>query len=74
MELIRQKQAGLQGNHGYNELKSRVHERLIDILDLSVIDSLDREQSRREIKKVIQGILVKTASRSPSTRRRGNSF
>ncbi len=58
MELIRQKQAGLQGNHGYNELKSRVHERLIDILDLSVIDSLDREQSRREIKKVIQGILA----------------
>jgi pilus assembly protein CpaF len=58
MELIRQKQAGLQGNHGYNELKSRVHERLIDILDLSVIDSLDREQSSREIRKVIQGILA----------------
>jgi pilus assembly protein CpaF len=58
MELITERQAGPQAHRDYNELKSRVHDRLIDILDLSVIDAIDKEMSRREIRKVIQGILA----------------
>jgi len=57
MRLITGREEGLQANPGYNELKSRVHDRLIDILDLSIVDSLDKESSRREIRKVIQGII-----------------
>jgi pilus assembly protein CpaF len=40
-----------------NELKSRVHDRLIETLDLSLIDSLDQDMLRREIRNVIEGIL-----------------
>ena len=58
MELITERQAGLQTHRDYNELKSRVHDRLIDILDLSIIDSIDRDMSRREIRRVIEGILA----------------
>lgn len=39
------------------ELKTRVHERLLEVLDLSLIDSLDRQMLRREIKKTIERIL-----------------
>ncbi len=40
-----------------NELKSKVHDRLIETLDLSLIDSLDQDMLRREIRNVIEGIL-----------------
>lgn len=42
----------------YNDLKSRVHERLIDILDLSLLDTVDREMLRGEIRRVIESILA----------------
>jgi len=58
MELNADKLTRLQANPEYNELKTKIHDRLIDILDLSIIDSLDRDVSRREIKKVIEGILA----------------
>ncbi|MFQ5964206.1 MAG: CpaF family protein [Candidatus Scalinduaceae bacterium] len=40
-----------------NELKTRVHDRLVETLDLSLIDSLDQDMLRREIRNVIEGIL-----------------
>ncbi len=58
MELNADKLTRLQANPEYNELKTKIHDRLIDILDLSILDSLDRDASRREIKKVIEGILA----------------
>ena len=40
-----------------NELKSKVHNRLVDIMDLSLIDSLDQDMLKREIGKATEIIL-----------------
>lgn len=40
------------------ELKTKVHERLVEILDLSLIGSLNHDMLRREILKVIERILL----------------
>ncbi len=40
-----------------NELKSKVHNRLVDIMDLSLIDSLDQDMLKREIGKATEVIL-----------------
>ncbi len=58
MEVIRQEPTGLQQSPQYNELKTKVHGRLIDLLDLSIIDSLDGEFLKREIRRVTEGILA----------------
>jgi pilus assembly protein CpaF len=42
----------------YFELKTRVHDRLINIMDLSLIDSVDESMLRQEIKKLVERILV----------------
>lgn len=42
----------------YNDLKSRVHDRLIDTLDLSLLDTVDGDMLRGEIRRVIEGILA----------------
>jgi len=39
------------------ELKTRVHQRLLEVVDLSIIESVDQNVLRREIKKVIERIL-----------------
>ena len=41
----------------YNELKSKVHDRLVDMLDLSLIDSLDRSRVS-----IISGVTVNASS------------
>ena len=38
----------------YNDMKSRVHQRLLDLLDLSLIDSLDKETLQREIRRTVE--------------------
>ncbi len=40
------------------ELKSKVHERLMEVVDLSLVDSLDRNALRQEIGRVIEKILA----------------
>jgi pilus assembly protein CpaF len=42
----------------YGELKTRVHERLIDMLDLSLIDRIEPEELKREIRRTIEEILA----------------
>jgi pilus assembly protein CpaF len=49
----------------YNELKTRIHDRLIDIMDLSVIDRLEKDVLREEIGKLVQIILVDDFSSMP---------
>ncbi|MFO0794280.1 MAG: CpaF family protein [Candidatus Brocadiaceae bacterium] len=39
------------------ELKAKIHERLLEVVDLSIIDSLDRNTLRQEIGRVIERIL-----------------
>lgn len=41
----------------YYELKTRIHDRLIDLIDLSLIDSLDSYTLRSEIKGLVERIL-----------------
>jgi len=41
----------------YNELKTRIHDRLLDLMDLSLIDSLEKDILRQEIRKLVLRIL-----------------
>jgi pilus assembly protein CpaF len=42
----------------YQELKSRLHDRLLDLLDFSLLDSLDKAALRHEIVKLVEQILT----------------
>jgi pilus assembly protein CpaF len=41
----------------YFDLKARIHDRLLDIIDLSVIDKLDREELSFQIRNIVERIL-----------------
>jgi pilus assembly protein CpaF len=41
----------------YYELKTRIHDRLIDLIDLSLIDSIDHHTLRSEIRSLVEKIL-----------------
>jgi pilus assembly protein CpaF len=49
----------------YNEFKSKVHERLVDVLDLSLIDTLGRAALEREIQRAVDYILSEGDFRVP---------
>jgi pilus assembly protein CpaF len=49
----------------YSELKTRVHDRLLDVLDLSLIDTLEPDQLRREIRRAIEAILAEDRQTMP---------
>ena len=49
----------------YSELKTRVHDRLLDALDLSLIDTLEKDQLRREIRRAIEVILAEDRQTMP---------
>jgi len=53
------KVAGSRGHASddYFELKTRIHDRLLDLLDLSLIDSLDQHLVKSQIRTVVQRIL-----------------
>jgi pilus assembly protein CpaF len=48
------KQQSFAQTNEYNEMKVRLHGRLLDILNLSLIDSLDKKTLQREIRKAIE--------------------
>ena len=50
--------AGNPSLAGYHELKGRVHERVIEVLDLSAAAALDEESLKRELGRLIQRILT----------------
>jgi pilus assembly protein CpaF len=50
--------ASAPGLAGYHELKGRVHERVIEVLDLSAAAALDEESLKRELGRLIQRILT----------------
>ncbi|AMK12709.1 MAG: CpaF family protein [Pseudodesulfovibrio sp.] len=41
----------------YFDIKTRIHDRLIDMIDLSILDSLSETETRAEIAKVTEGLL-----------------
>ncbi|MFH2011511.1 MAG: CpaF family protein [Pseudomonadota bacterium] len=54
--IVRKKEEYLDTSE-YQELKARIHDRLIDIMDLSLIDSLDQNLLKVELRKLIERIL-----------------
>ena len=65
MELIKEKPIEFFVTDEYSELKTRVHDRLLDVLDLSLIDTLEKDQLRREIRRAIEGILAEDRQNMP---------
>jgi pilus assembly protein CpaF len=49
----------------YYELKTRIHDRLLDLIDLSLIDSLDQHELRQEIRRLVERILVEEKDSVP---------
>ena len=49
----------------YFEFKARIHNRLLDTIDLSIIDTMDRVVLVQQIKQVIEKIIKETASDMP---------
>jgi pilus assembly protein CpaF len=49
----------------YYELKTRIHDRLIDLMDLSLIDSIDQQVLRSEIKSLVERILAEEENTVP---------
>ena len=61
------KVAGSRGHASddYFELKTRIHDRLLDLLDLSLIDSLDQHLVKSQIRTVVQRILEEQDNKVP---------
>lgn len=49
----------------YYELKTRIHDRLIDLIDLSLLDTIDANVLRPQIRRLVDKILQEDASRTP---------
>src|SRR5512139_3732347 len=49
----------------YYELKTRIHDRLLSLIDLSLIDSLDEAMLRQEIRRLVERILVEEKNSIP---------
>ena len=49
----------------YFDLKTRIHDRLLDLLDLSLIDSLDQNLVRSQIRTLVQRVLDEQEHRVP---------
>jgi len=49
----------------YYELKTRIHDRLLSMIDLSLIDSLEEATLRQEIRKLVERILVEDKNTIP---------
>lgn len=49
----------------YNEMKTRVHNRLLEIMDLSILDTLDPDLLKREIKRLTEKIVAEDKASIP---------
>ena len=49
----------------YFELKSRIHNRLLDMIDLSIIETLEKETLKSQIRQVVENILREESSNLP---------
>ena len=46
----------------YFELKHKIHDRLIDLIDLTVIEKLDQGTIKAQIRSIVEGILHEDAT------------
>ncbi len=49
----------------YYELKTRIHDRLLSLIDLSLLDSLDEALTRQEIRRLVERILAEDKNSIP---------
>jgi pilus assembly protein CpaF len=49
----------------YYELKTRIHDRLLSLIDLSLLDSLEENVLRQEIRKLVERILAEEKNSIP---------
>lgn len=49
----------------YYELKTRIHDRLLSLIDLSLIESLDEAMLRQEIRRLVERILMENKNSIP---------
>jgi pilus assembly protein CpaF len=49
----------------YFELKTKIHGKLLDLIDLSIIDALEEDALRGEIRRLVQGILLEEQNSVP---------
>ncbi|MDZ7666377.1 MAG: CpaF family protein [Desulfotignum sp.] len=49
----------------YFEFKAKIHSQLLDILDLSIIETMEKDELIRQIKKVVERILAKESDNMP---------
>jgi pilus assembly protein CpaF len=49
----------------YFELKTRIHDRLLDLIDLSLIDKLDQDTLRRELRGFVERVLQQEGTNLP---------
>jgi len=66
-EIVRTKgKSGLfTSSKDYYELKTRIHDRLLDVMDLTIIGSMDQTILRQEIRKLVERILSENHSTVP---------
>jgi pilus assembly protein CpaF len=57
LEAIPERSIGRFIPDEYFELKTKIHDRLLDVMDLSLIDTLDRNVLKSEIRRLLEGIL-----------------
>ncbi len=59
------KQQAFTQTNEYNEMKVKLHERLLDILNLSLIDTLDKPTLGREIRKAVEYLFAQGEFKLP---------
>ena len=64
-EKSRDKKMSTEQADHYFDIKTRIHDRLIDMIDLSLLDSLKESEMRSEIAKVAEGLLWEEFQNAP---------
>jgi pilus assembly protein CpaF len=49
----------------YHELRTKVHDKLLDMIDLSIVDTVSPGQLKQEIRSVVEGILAQDGFKVP---------
>jgi pilus assembly protein CpaF len=63
-----QQQDGSSRINDYYELKTSIHDRLLDMMDISILDTVDPTVIRREIGRMVESILREESSTVPLNR------
>jgi len=58
LKASRPKMDQLRVTNEYQDLKTKIHARLVDLIDLTLLDSLDEARLRQEIRKLVERMLV----------------